>query len=356
VSRVLAARQLDHVVTLAELVQAERYYKTASGLKRSALQPYHGLIQLYRRIGNHIKQAEALRHVIAHSSMDQASQVKQRIELIRALLQSKPPQAAEASEVLAAVEDALHDGVSDEHFQFPEEIYMLKADCQLALDETEYNTRVHATLDEARSKVNNVKDEQRDAVLVQEVAATWVRPRSAGLLQTCSTQATRHPAARVTAHALTHPRCAHVQAEEMLSRTDDAVERMAAAASSAPHPRLNKYQIEILKRVMAKIQGAPAGSAERHARRVAALQMCCDIVARGGCTSETPFELALRLLEVEEEVSAGCSVGAAGVYSSGHTSAARAMQRTTSSHSTHPLRAPTVPAPCAAKRVRGMQT
>ena len=94
----------------------------------------------------------------------------------------------------------------------------------------------------------------------------------------------------------------------MLNRPDDAVSRMAQAASSAPHPRFTKYQIEMLKRVMATIQGAPAGSAERHERRVAAVQMCYDIVSRGGCTSTTPYELALRLLEVEEEVSA-CAAG-----------------------------------------------
>lgn len=103
--------------------------------------------------------------------------------------------------------------------------------------------------------------------------------------------------------------CSVVQAEEMLSRTQDAVERMAHAATSDPHPRLTKYQVEMLKRVMATIQGAPAGSAERHERRVAAVQMCCDIVSRGGCTSVTPYELALRLLEVEEEVTAGCTGG-----------------------------------------------
>jgi hypothetical protein len=67
----------------------------------------------------------------------------------------------------------------------------------------------------------------------------------------------------------------------------------------------------MLKRVTAKIQGAPAGSVERHERRVAAMQMCCDIVSRGGCTSVTPYELALRLFEVEEEASCETGLGGA---------------------------------------------
>lgn len=104
---------------------------------------------------------------------------------------------------------------------------------------------------------------------------------------------------------------------------DDAVQRMAHAASVAPHPSLTKYEVEILKRLIASIQGAPTGSTERHTRRVAALAMCCDIVGRGGCTSATPYECALRLMEVEEE----CSGTAAGSTDVNYTMPAGTSKR-----------------------------
>lgn len=99
----------------------------------------------------------------------------------------------------------------------------------------------------------------------------------------------------------------HVQAEELLARSDDAIHALVAASGASPV--FTKYHLEILKRTMALICGAPAGSGERHERRAAALQMCVDIVERGGCTSAEPYELALRLLEVEEEVAAHTATG-----------------------------------------------
>jgi hypothetical protein len=96
-----------------------------------------------------------------------------------------------------------------------------------------------------------------------------------------------------------------------MQRRGDAVTAMAALAGA--NPRFVKYDLELLKRITATIGGAPAGSTERHDRRVAALQKCVEVVASGGCTSTQPYELALRLLEIEEEVSAH---KAAGVYCS----------------------------------------
>lgn len=58
------------------------------------------------------------------------------------------------------------------------------------------------------------------------------------------------------------------------------------------------------------ILGAPAGSTERHERRTAALRMCVDIIERGGCVNTEPYELALRLMEVEEEVASHTAAGA----------------------------------------------
>lgn len=98
-----------------------------------------------------------------------------------------------------------------------------------------------------------------------------------------------------------------MQAEERLARTNDAVQ--AVAADSGASPALAKYHIEVLARVTAAIAGAPAGSAERHVRRATALAMAVDLVERGSCTATEPYELALRLLEVEEEVAAHTPYG-----------------------------------------------
>lgn len=92
----------------------------------------------------------------------------------------------------------------------------------------------------------------------------------------------------------------HLQAEEQNQRPEDAVRTLAAASSA--DPRHSKYHLDILRRAVATIDGAPAASTERHERRVYALQLCMNCVVAGGCTKEEPFEMALRLLEVEEEV------------------------------------------------------
>ena len=155
--------------------QAERYYNSAHEHKPAALQPFHGLVQLYRRTGAHDKHAQALRHVLANSK-GEASKYGTRVEPAKALIQSN--QAMEASEVLIAIEDGLRDGcLSEEVLELPEEVSILQADCQLALDEAEYNTRIQSTLDAAHSRLPNCSAEENrdDDLLIQEVAATWVR-------------------------------------------------------------------------------------------------------------------------------------------------------------------------------------
>ena len=94
------------------------------------------------------------------------------MELAKALIHSN--QAMEASEVLIAIEEGLRDGcLNEEVLELPEEISILQADCQLALDEAEYNTRIQSTLHAAHTR--SVEDNRDDDLLMQEVAATWVR-------------------------------------------------------------------------------------------------------------------------------------------------------------------------------------
>eukprot|EP00892_Ulva_mutabilis_P012850 jgi/Ulvmu1/9938/UM058_0021.1 len=243
--------------------ESQRYYKSAHAARKTALQPFHGLVQLYRRSGAYDQQADALRHILSHSSVDEASVHNTRIELANALLNSN--QAEEAWHVIVAIEDGLQSALGvDEAFELPRDVAVLKADCQMKLDETEYNSRLRQTLAEAHKGANGTQNTDDDDVLTQRVAAKW--------------------------------------AEELLARPEDAIQTLAARAGA--DPRLTKYHLEMLKRSMAMILGAPAGSAERHERRAAALRMCFDVVDRGGCISTEPYELALRLLEVEEEVAA----------------------------------------------------
>lgn len=158
--------------TVDPLFQAERYYNCAHEHKRAALQPFHGLVQLYRRTGAHDKHAQALRHVLA-TGKDEASKYATRVELVKALIHSNQPM--EASEVLIAIEHALH-LLNEDDLELPEEVSILKADCQIALDETEYNNRIQITLEDAHSlsAKNSSRAHQDDDLLIQEVAATWV--------------------------------------------------------------------------------------------------------------------------------------------------------------------------------------
>lgn len=155
-------------------LQAERYYKSAHDQKPTALQPYHGLVQLYRRTGAHDKHADALRHVVANTT-DKSAKYGTRVELAKALIQSN--RLDEASVAIIAIEDDLREGcVNEDEVEVPEEVSMLKADCQLALDEQEYNSRIESTLATRRNIMsNNGEDKRDDDLLIQEVAATWVR-------------------------------------------------------------------------------------------------------------------------------------------------------------------------------------
>lgn len=156
------------------LLQGERFYKNAHAAKKPALQPFHGLVQLYRRSGAYGQQSDALRHILSHSSTDEVTRQNTRIELATALLKSK--QAEEAWQVLVAIEDRLQSAVGfGEPFEVPHEIALLKADCQMMLDEAEYNSRLRHTLAEAHNGSNSADRTEDDDLLTQRVAATWVR-------------------------------------------------------------------------------------------------------------------------------------------------------------------------------------
>ena len=122
----------------------------------------------------------------------------------------------------------------------------------------------------------------------------------------CTTRMRVHPPPYLFISNTHSPKC--LQAEELERRGErDAVR--AAAARRPADPRHSKYHLSLLRRAIAAIDGAPSGTAERHARRVAALKRCTAVVGSGGCTAAEPFEIALRLLEVEEET-AGAAAGA----------------------------------------------
>lgn len=156
-------------------MQAEQYYNSAHEHKPAALQPFHGLVQLYRRTGAHDKHAEALRHVLAHAKTE-ASQYDTLIQLAKALIDAD--KHIEANEVLHSIATEGDGPWGDDEILLPDEVSRLKADCQLALDETEYNTRIQSTIRAAHERAANSPTEQDlkdDACLTQEVAVTWVR-------------------------------------------------------------------------------------------------------------------------------------------------------------------------------------
>jgi hypothetical protein len=70
-----------------------------------------------------------------------------------------------------------------------------------------------------------------------------------------------------------------MQAEEQMKRHDDAVRSLAA--SSMADPRHSKYHLSMLRRIVAAIDGAAPGSAQRHERRVHALQLCMTYISAG---------------------------------------------------------------------------
>lgn len=153
------------------LLQSERFYKSAHAAKKAAMQPFHGLVQLYRRSGAYDQQADALRHILSHSSTDEATVHNTRIELATALLKSN--QAEEAWQVLVAIEDGLQSAAGfGEPFEVPHAVALLRADCQMMLDEAEYNSR----LAEARKGGCSADCAEDDDLLTQRVAAAWVRP------------------------------------------------------------------------------------------------------------------------------------------------------------------------------------
>lgn len=170
---------LSYLVSRAEPVhglslQSERFYKSAQAAKPSALQPFHGLVQLYRRNGAYDQQAAALRHILSHSSADTDSVHSTRIELANALLNSD--QDEEAWQVIVAIEDGLQHAVGlSETVELPHDVAVLKADCQMKLDESEYNSRLRKTLAEAHRGANGTTRTEDDDVLTQRVAAKWVR-------------------------------------------------------------------------------------------------------------------------------------------------------------------------------------
>lgn len=96
-----------------------------------------------------------------------------RKDLATALLNSN--QAEEAWDVIAAIEDGLQSasGVGDP-INLPQDVAVLKADCQIQLDEQEYNSRLRQTLAEAHKGSNQKDHSEEDEVLAQQVAATWV--------------------------------------------------------------------------------------------------------------------------------------------------------------------------------------
>lgn len=84
-----------------------------------------------------------------------------------------------------------------------------------------------------------------------------------------------------------------VQAQEQMSRADDAVRSLAA--SHAADPRHRKYHLSVLRRAVAAIDGAPSGSTERHERRLHATQLCLQCV-NSGAPHRPPLHLCrLRL-------------------------------------------------------------
>lgn len=121
------------------------------------------------------QQAKALRHILSHSSPDESGVHNTRVELATALLNSN--QAEEAWQVIVAIEDGLQSAIGvDEILELPRDVAVLKADCQMKLDEVEYNSRLRESLAEAQRGANNKEHTEDDEVLAQRVAATWVCP------------------------------------------------------------------------------------------------------------------------------------------------------------------------------------
>jgi hypothetical protein len=156
-------------------LQAEARYNAAAALRPSALQPHHGLAQLYRRSRDARKLAATLEHILTAAALPPENAAVTRQQLARAYLDAgEPRRAAEAVGALVR-ELRLESPAGSDGGALPPEVVVLQADAQLALDAAEYEARLAARLAQPHSGVNNVRDSGPDAAVAQEVGASWVR-------------------------------------------------------------------------------------------------------------------------------------------------------------------------------------
>ena len=104
-------------------VQAEQRYLAASKLKPAALQPLHGLVQLYRRTKENSRLAATLERIVASDTLKPEDAFSMRQHIARAYLDaSEPRKAQQAVEELATEYSNEH----GEDAELPPELVILQ--------------------------------------------------------------------------------------------------------------------------------------------------------------------------------------------------------------------------------------
>ncbi|KAG1666570.1 hypothetical protein FOA52_000537 [Chlamydomonas sp. UWO 241] len=283
---------------LTEYTQAEAAYKRASDLDGTSPLAWQGFAELYTETGQWAQAASTFAALVRLAGASAGTPLHARVP---AFLRKQADAAARAGDFSQAEQcykelltnlQAADAGASDSGGSSGGgsgdeerlELWCLLADCQLGNDRAEVEARVQARLASGEFA--------SEAAVRAEVEAEWAQE---GL---------------------------EMESDHASSTLRDIIAR------APPSPRYVPYYDAYLRRLRKYAYSAPAGSMEKHNRRVAALHFSKLMMegrsvgdqgpttgAVGGCCSPYAFVTALDLLEIEAE-EGKCNAG--GATGAGH--------------------------------------